>query len=61
MPTLGALVANFLRRDDGPTAVEYAVLLAVIVVVCVNAILAVGEGSLRIYSNVALNTAVSGS
>ena len=33
---------NFLRREDGPTAVEYAVMLALIIVVCITAITTVG-------------------
>ncbi|MCX7702428.1 MAG: Flp family type IVb pilin, partial [Gemmataceae bacterium] len=28
-------LVNFLKREDGPTAVEYAVMLALIVVVCI--------------------------
>ncbi len=35
-------IIKFLREDDGPTAVEYAVMLAVIVVVCLTAITSVG-------------------
>lgn len=31
-------IINFLKRDDGPTAVEYAVMLALIVVVCLVSI-----------------------
>ncbi len=31
-------VLNFLRCEDGPTAVEYAVLLAMIVLACVGAV-----------------------
>ena len=31
-------IAYFLRQEDGPTAVEYAVMLALIVVVCMTAI-----------------------
>lgn len=35
---------RFLRREDGPTAVEYAVMLALIILVCISAItLAGGE------------------
>ena len=30
-------IREFLYRDDGPTAVEYAVLLALIVIACVGA------------------------
>ena len=34
---------RFLKREDGPTAVEYAVMLALIVVVCIAAITAIGS------------------
>jgi pilus assembly protein Flp/PilA len=36
-------VAGFLARDDGPTATEYAVMLAMIVVVAVAAIQTLGS------------------
>ena len=36
------LVVNFLQREDGPTAVEYAVMLALIIVVCIAAITTLG-------------------
>ena len=35
-------VKKFLVSEDGPTAVEYAVMLALIIVVCLAAISAVG-------------------
>ncbi|HYT94358.1 MAG TPA: Flp family type IVb pilin [Gemmataceae bacterium] len=54
-------VMNFLQREDGPTAVEYAVMLALIVVVCISAITALGSNSNKVFNNVALNTAVSAS
>jgi pilus assembly protein Flp/PilA len=38
-------VANFLRREDGPTAVEYAVMLALIIVVCITAITTLGKNA----------------
>jgi len=38
-------VVNFLKREDGPTAVEYAVMLALIIVVCIAAIAALGSGA----------------
>ena len=38
-------VVNFLKREDGPTAVEYAVMLALIIVVCIIAITAVGSNA----------------
>jgi pilus assembly protein Flp/PilA len=53
--------ARFLRSEDGPTAVEYAVMLALIIVVCIVAITALGSGASKTYSNVALNAAASGS
>jgi pilus assembly protein Flp/PilA len=34
---------DFLREEDGPTAVEYAVMLALIVVGCITAILSIGN------------------
>ena len=33
---------NFLRNDDGPTAIEYALMAALIVVVCLSSISALG-------------------
>jgi pilus assembly protein Flp/PilA len=54
-------VLQFLRREDGPTAVEYAVMLALIIVVCITAITSLGSSANKTFNNVALNTAVSGS
>jgi pilus assembly protein Flp/PilA len=36
---------RFLVAEDGPTAVEYAVMLALIIVVCLTAIQAVGTNA----------------
>lgn len=36
---------KFLKQEDGPTAVEYAVMLALIIVVCLGAIAAIGTGA----------------
>ena len=54
-------VVNFLKREDGPTAVEYAVMLALIIVVCITAITAIGTNANATFNNVALNTAVTAS
>jgi pilus assembly protein Flp/PilA len=51
-------LVDFLKAEDGPTAVEYAVMLALIVVVCITAITALGNNANATFSNVALNTAV---
>ena len=56
-----ARAARFLRDEDGPTAVEYAVMLALIIVVCITAITTLGTNANNTFSNVALNTAVKGS
>ena len=40
-----AKIKNFLASEDGPTAVEYAVMLALIVVVCIAAISALGSNA----------------
>jgi pilus assembly protein Flp/PilA len=38
-------VVKFLKAEDGPTAVEYAVMLALIIVVCLVAITALGTNA----------------
>jgi pilus assembly protein Flp/PilA len=38
-------VSEFVRREDGPTAVEYAVMLALIIVVCITAITTLGKNA----------------
>jgi len=45
-------VVNFLKREDGPTAVEYAVMLALIIVVCITAITALGTNANKTFSSV---------
>jgi pilus assembly protein Flp/PilA len=38
-------IKRFLASEDGPTAVEYAVMLALIIVVCLTAIQAIGTNA----------------
>jgi pilus assembly protein Flp/PilA len=52
MRSAPSCVVNFLKREDGPTAVEYAVMLALIIVVCIAAITTIGTKA-----NDTLNTA----
>jgi len=40
-----ARIADFLKKEDGPTAVEYAVMLALIIVVCLAAIAIIGKNA----------------
>ena len=51
---------RFLASEDGPTAVEYAVMLALIVIVCLTAIQSVGTNAKTTFTNVA-NSLSSGS
>jgi pilus assembly protein Flp/PilA len=44
---------NFLVSEDGPTAVEYAVMLALIVIVCLTAIRSIGTNANTTFTNVA--------
>jgi pilus assembly protein Flp/PilA len=43
---------NFLNAEDGPTAVEYAVMLALIIVVCLVAITALGTNTNATFTSV---------
>jgi pilus assembly protein Flp/PilA len=43
---------NFLQNEDGPTAVEYAVMLALIIVVCITAITTLGSNTNNTFSYV---------
>lgn len=45
MKLLAKRVHRFLVAEDGPTAVEYAVMLALIVVVCITAVTAIGTNA----------------
>ena len=53
MRNLAQRVVNFLKREDGPTAVEYAVMLALIIVVCITAITALGTNANKTFNSVA--------
>jgi pilus assembly protein Flp/PilA len=55
MSRIANYIVNFLRREDGPTAVEYAVMLALIIVVCMAAITAIGSNANKTFQNIADN------
>ena len=44
---------RFLLAEDGPTAVEYAVMLALIIVVCLIAIGLLGQNAKTAFTNIA--------
>jgi pilus assembly protein Flp/PilA len=45
MNRIRTFLRRFLRIEDGPTAVEYAVMLALIIVVCIAAVHQLGRAS----------------
>ncbi len=45
-------IQKFMKSEDGPTAVEYAVMLALIVIVCLAAIQAVGQQANSTFTNI---------
>jgi pilus assembly protein Flp/PilA len=45
MTQLMSSVKNFLVSEDGPTAVEYAIMLALIVIVCIGAVQSIGSNA----------------
>ena len=52
MKSLAQKVQRFLVSEDGPTAVEYAVMLALIVIVCLTAISAIGTNASATFNKV---------
>jgi len=57
MKTIARQISNFLRNEDGPTSVEYAVMLALIIVLCIVVIRQVGTSASRTFSTA--NSAIS--
>jgi pilus assembly protein Flp/PilA len=52
MKSLLSQVKKFLKSEDGPTAVEYAVMLALIIVVCLTAVNSIGTNANTTFTNV---------
>ena len=52
MKSLTLKLRRFLVSEDGPTAVEYAVMLALIVIVCLTAITSIGTNASTTFSHV---------
>ena len=59
MRRFASRAVKFLKAEDGPTAVEYAVMLALVIVVCVTAIATLGTNSKGVY--VTVGNTLSGS
>jgi len=54
-------VVSFAKDESGPTAVEYAVMLALIIVVCITAITALGTNANNTFSYVGTQVGKTGS
>jgi pilus assembly protein Flp/PilA len=52
-------LTDFLKNEEGPTAVEYAVMLALIIVVCLAAITTVGTNASLTFSKIGSATGSS--
>ena len=54
MRSLCERLVRFLKAEDGPTAVEYAVMLALILVAILAAVANIGTETSEMYNNIAL-------
>lgn len=61
MKLLAKNVHRFLVSEDGPTAVEYAVMLALIVIVCLTAISSLGDAAKNRFEEVKASLSAAGS
>jgi pilus assembly protein Flp/PilA len=52
---------RFLKQEEGPTAVEYAVMLALIIVVCIAAITTLGTNANGTFGSVGTSLAPTAS
>ena len=53
MKNFAMKLKRFLKSEDGPTAVEYAVMLSLIIVVCITAVTSIGKNAATTFTNVA--------
>ena len=61
MANVTGAILRFLKDESGPTAVEHAVMLALIVVVCIAAITALGTNANNTFSYVGNKIGATGS
>jgi pilus assembly protein Flp/PilA len=54
-------VSHFLRSEDGPTAVEYAVMMALVIVVCMTSITTLGANANKTFQTVGAQVGKSAS
>ncbi len=53
MKNFAMKLKRFLKSEDGPTAVEYAVMLSLIIVICLSAVRAIGTNASATFQGVA--------
>lgn len=53
MKNLALKLKKFLKNEDGPTAVEYAVMLSLIIVLCLTAVKTIGQNAQATFNGVA--------
>ena len=61
MRKFGQSVVSFLKDESGPTAVEYAVMLALIIVVCITTITTLGTNANNTFSYIGQRVGSAGS
>jgi pilus assembly protein Flp/PilA len=61
MRKFSEMLVKFVKDESGPTAVEYAVMLALIIVVCITAITTLGTNANNTFSYVGTKIAGSSS
>ena len=61
MRSFSKALLGFLKDESGPTAVEYAVMLALIIVVCITAITTLGTNANNTFSYVGSKVGATGS
>ena len=59
MQAMISRVQRFLTNEDGPTAVEYAVMLSLILVACITIVTTLGGKVSGVFNNV--NSSITGS
>ena len=60
MKSFALKLKRFLKSEDGPTAVEYAVMLSLIIVVCITAVSAIGTRASQTFQQVSNQLGTTG-
>ena len=52
MSRISMIVRNFVKNDEAATMVEYALMLALIAVVCIAAVVVIGSNANTVFTNI---------